>query len=76
MGRRNTVSPVSKLIGIIVTLIIVAGLIFCLTALIQGTINNIGFVEQIKNWFGVVENIPEVPEEDVSSATALFMNLI
>lgn len=41
------------LLSIVIILIVAAG-VFCLTAFIVSTLNNITFVEQLKLWFNIV----------------------
>lgn len=55
------------LLSLIVVLVVACG-IFLLVALIVSTINNIDFVEQLKLWFGIKEN--------VATATNLLLNFI
>lgn len=62
--------------GIIITLLI-AGAVFCLTALISATVNNVTFVEQIQNWFGIVkETVDSVPKNDTATTTSMLFNMI
>ncbi len=55
----------------ILGLIVIAGGIFCLVALIVGTLNDVGFVEQIRTWFGIVKEVPK-DETVVTSMLNLF----
>lgn len=73
MTRRYGMSNGWKIFwGTIITILII-GFVFCLIALICGSINNLSFVEQIESWFGVVKDVaPEVSDNIVS--TNLFIN--
>ena len=50
------------LVGIALGLL-VAIVIFCIVVLIGCSINKIGFVEQIKDWFGIAKEVVEQTEE-------------
>ena len=56
-----------KVLLSILTILLVAGGVFLLTAFIVSTMNNVTFVEQLKIWFNIV------PKETVSSAMQTFL---
>ena len=52
-----------KLMGKIFTFILIVALLFVIAVLIAGSINGLSFTEQIYEWFGMLEDLPEdLPE--------------
>lgn len=64
-----------KTFGIVVLTLIAITIAFCVVTAILAHNHNVGFVEEIQSWFGivkeVVETIPSNPDETVTTAFKL-----
>lgn len=64
-----------KTFGIVVLTLIAIVAVFCVTTAILAHNHNVGFVEEIQSWFGivkdVVETIPSNPDETVTTVVQM-----
>lgn len=75
MTRRYEMSNGWKWFWAIICLIILAGGIFCAVTGIVSAIHNISFVEQLQQWFGIVEDTATEANAFIGT-TNIFLKMI